>query len=171
MASYDYGKFEIVNWVKRNFPEGSTCLDVGACDGKWYNLLGDYLKMDACEVFLPNIWEHQLDLKYHKVFDCDIVDLKYVRYDLIIFGDVIEHMTVANAQKALAYAWPRCKNLIVGVPWLYAQGALYGNTYEVHIQDDLTPELFAERYPDLKLLYNTGHKYAYYYKGPNAELG
>ena len=32
-----------------------------------YNLLGDYLKMDACEVFLPNIWEHQLDLKYRKV--------------------------------------------------------------------------------------------------------
>ena len=35
MGSYDYGKTEIVEWVKENFPKGSTCLDVGACDGKW----------------------------------------------------------------------------------------------------------------------------------------
>lgn len=164
MASYDYGKKEIVEWIHRNFAQGASCLDVGACDGKYADLLGDYLVMDACEIFVPNIWNNRLDQKYRKVFNCDIVDLPYEHYDLIIFGDVIEHMTVENAQKALAYALPRCKDLIVGVPYLYAQGAIYGNKYEIHLQDDLTEAVFAERYPDLKMLYNTGKRYAYYHK-------
>ena len=165
MASYDYGKDKIIEWIRRNFSQGETCLDVGACDGKWADLLQGYLKIDACEIFAPNIWGHNLEHKYRKVYNCDIADLTYRHYDLIIFGDVIEHMTVPRAQQALAYARPRCKDLIVGVPWLYAQGAIYGNKYEIHLQDDLTPELFEERYPELKLLYNTGHKYAYYHAG------
>ena len=163
MASYDYGKIEVLHWIRRNFYEGQTCLDVGACDGKWSDLLGGYLKIDACEIFSPNIWAHHLKEKYRRVFNLDINEMEYKHYDLIIIGDVIEHMSVENAQKALAYALPRCKDLIVGVPFLYAQGALYGNQWERHIQDDLTPELFAQRYPQLQLLYDTGHQYAYYH--------
>ena len=47
MGSYSYGKEEVVNYIKSVFPKGSTCLDVGACDGKYFDLLGDYLKMDG----------------------------------------------------------------------------------------------------------------------------
>lgn len=163
MASYDYGKEEILNWIRRTFQKGDTCLDVGACDGKWAHLLDGYLRIDACEIFEPNIIQHNLAALYRQVYHADIVDLMYRHYDLIIFGDVIEHMSVERAQQAIAYALPRCRDLIVGVPYLYAQGELYGNKWERHIQADLTPERFAERYPDLKLLYDTGRQYAYYH--------
>ena len=105
MGSYNEGKLEVVEWVKQNFPKGSTCLDVGACDGKWWKLLGDYLKMDAVEIFQPNIAIHDLKRKYNKVFYGDIFGLEYEHYDLIIFGDVLEHMTVEKAQAVRRTAW------------------------------------------------------------------
>lgn len=163
MGSYDFGKDEIVAWVKDSFPKGATCLDVGACDGKWSRLLGDYLLMDAVEIFPMNIIKHNLNEKYRNAFCGDVKDLEYEWYDLIIFGDVIEHMTVENAQKVLDYARPRCKDMIVAVPYLYSQGAEYGNPWEVHIQNDLTPKIFNERYPNFKMLI-ANSEYAYYSK-------
>lgn len=161
MGSYDYGKTEIVEWVKENFPKGSTCLDVGACDGKWARLLGDYLTMDAVEIFPPS--GARLN-GYRRVLIQDIADYTYEHYDLILFGDVIEHMTVEKAQRVLEYAYPRCKDMIIGVPFLYHQDELYGNPWEKHIQEDLTEERFAERYPQYKLLLKAANDYAYYTK-------
>lgn len=164
MASYDYGKDEIVKWAKKNFKQYSRCLDVGACDGKWYNLLGNYFNMYAVEVFEPNIVNHRLREKYQKVYNCNIVDFRYYEYDLIIFGDVIEHLNVRDAQNVLEYAYSRCKDMIIGVPFLYKQDEIYGNPYEKHIQDDLTPELFAKRYPQFELILQPVDDYAYYHK-------
>lgn len=163
MASYDYGKIEVVNWVYQSFAPGCICLDVGACDGKWYDLLGAYLTMDAVEIFTPNIMQHALEAKYRHVYAGDIADYQYSWYDLIIFGDVIEHMEVSKAQQVLKHASGKCRDMIVGVPYLYPQDAIYGNPYERHIQPDLTPEIFAERYPDLELLWGNA-RYGYYHK-------
>ena len=161
MGSYNYGKAEIVEWVKQNFPHGATCLDVGACDGKWARLLGDYLTMDAVEIFPPN----GANLNgYRKVFIQDIADYEYDHYDLIIFGDVIEHMTVEKAQRVLEYAFPRCEDMIIGIPYELDQDAIYGNPWEIHIQNDLTPENFKERYPEYELLLRPTEDYAYYHK-------
>ena len=55
--------------------------------------------------------------------------------------------------------------MIIAVPWLYEQCAIYGNEYGIHIQDDLTPELFAERYLGFDVLCDPGHGYCYYHKG------
>ena len=65
MASCNIGKTEAVAYVKSHFEKGATCLDVGACDGKWSNLLGDYLLMDCVEIYAPNIAKHDLVSKYH----------------------------------------------------------------------------------------------------------
>ena len=163
MSSYKYGKPEVKWLIAKEIEKGAECLDVGACDGKWAGLLGHYLTMDAVEIFAPNIAEHNLDWKYRRVYCKDIADYVYSWYDLIIFGDVIEHMPVEKAQRVLEVASIRCRDMIVGVPYLYPQDAIYGNPYEVHIQPDLTPEVFAERYPDLELLWSCNN-YAYYHK-------
>lgn len=164
MASYNFGKDDVVNYIHEKFPNGGTCLDVGPCDGKWHNLLGDLMTMDACEIFKPNIENHQLEDRYRKVFNKDIFDLEYEWYDLILMCDVIEHMTVERAQKVLEYAKPRCKELIVAVPYLYSQDAIYGNPWEVHIQNDLTKEIFDQRYPGFRTLVRPVWEYAYYVK-------
>jgi len=170
-ASFEDGKNYIVSWVKSHFPKGSTCLDVGACDGKWYNLLGDYLKMDAVEIFVPNIEYHHLRDKYLNVFCGDVADFQYQWYDLIIFGDVIEHMSVQNAQKVIEYAKPRCKDMIISVPFQFPQEEMYGNKYEKHIQDDLTSALFDERYPGFRIISRPDMCYAYYAKENTLENG
>lgn len=169
MSSLENGKDEVVTWVKRHFPSGATCLDVGACDGKWFNRLGDYLTMDAVEIFHPYIEQYSLEQKYRHVFCCDIGDLVYCWYDLIIFGDVLEHMTAEDAQNVLRYAVPKCKNMIISVPFQWEQGVIRGNPWERHIQDDLTPELFDKRYPGFRILCRPSWNYAYYVKKESDE--
>ena len=162
MASLNDGKNWVCGWIRENFPKDSTILDVGACDGKWRRFLHDYPNMDACEAWLPNC--KNINDLYRQVSCCEIVNLQYAWYDLIIFGDVIEHMDTPTARKVLNYAAPRCKDLIICVPWQWKQGPYNGNPYEEHIQDDLTPEIFAERYPGFEVLHDPGNRICYYHK-------
>ena len=165
MSSYDYGKEQAARYMIERFENRfSTCLDVGACDGNWFNRLHDYFIMDAVEIFKPYIDYNCLEEKYRYVWNVDIADFQYDWYDLIIFGDVIEHMPVEKAQKVIEYAKPRCKNMIIAVPFLYKQDEMNGNKWEKHIQDDLTPELFEIRYPGFQMIEQPVPSYAYYVK-------
>lgn len=164
MPSSDFGKDYIVNWIRTRFPTDAEILDVGACDGKWRNLLHDYPNMDAIEIFPPNA--EYIRPMYREVINADVYDVQYRDYDLIIFGDVIEHMTVERAQAVLEYAKGSCKDMIVGVPYEYKQGKLYGNPWEEHIQDDLTDTEFVNRYRGFKPIITTWN-YGYYHKEIN----
>ena len=148
------------------FPPDAEILDVGACDGTWHKLLPEYTNMDAIEIFEPNLRNLT---GYRKVFHANMIGFEYDHYDLIIFGDVIEHMHVQDAQNVLAYADPRCDDMIIAVPFRLPQGAVYGNHWEIHIQDDLTPAIFAERYPGYDVLVDPGNSYMYYHKGDRTE--
>ena len=156
------GKEEICAWIRKEFSPAHfyKILDVGACDGKWRKLLPEY-RMDAVEVFRP--YAEKLRGYCHVIID-DIKNVKYApkTYALIIFGDVIEHMSVEDAQKVLEYARERCWDMIVAVPYMYAQGEVDGNPWQAHIQDDLTPEIFNERYPGFEILWSN-KDYAYYH--------
>ena len=164
MASLDIGKPEVVEWIKQNFRKGETCFDVGACDGKWSKLLSGFLVCDGIEIFAKNIIRHDLMSKYRHIVHGDIRKYQYDYYDLIIFGDVLEHMTVQEAQEVLRYAIPRCRDLIVAVPFQWVNRSHYGNKYEIHIQDDLTPKNVLERYEGIKPLF-IFERYGYYTKG------
>ena len=167
MASYNEGKYEIAKWILDCFEvrESIYILDVGACDGKWSDILRsmaqDKVYIDAVEAFQPNA--AKLGGKYDKVFTGEIKDYDYLSYDVVIFGDVVEHMDVQTASYCLDYAKKRSKDIIVSVPFLYKQGAIYGNPYERHIQDDLTPELFAQRYKGFEVVLRPKSDYAYYH--------
>lgn len=162
MPSFDYGKVEIAAWIRENFPADVSVLDVGACDGKWKRILPEYTNMDAVEIWPPNA--QQIADKYHEVFCADIADLEYGKYDLIIFGDIIEHLDIETAQKVLKNAKTKCKDMIIAVPFLYPQGEIYGNPYELHKQPDITAEVFEERYPGFEVLLDTGLNYCFYHK-------
>lgn len=161
MASYDIGKDVVVKWIREHFDSNARILDVGACDGKWRKLLPEY-KMDAVEIWKPNC--DRIKPLYDNVYCKNIADFCYNYFDLIIFGDVIEHMTVQQAQAVLSYAYDRCSDMIVAVPFLYEQGKIYGNPWEEHKQPDLTAEVFAERYHGFEVLHDTGKNYCFYHK-------
>ena len=162
MGSYNLGKQEAVEWIRQNIPHNETILDVGACDGKWRYLLYDYPYMDAVEIFEPNA--DSIRHMYRNMYNGDILDYRYEHYGLVIFGDMLEHMTVENAQKVLRYAEEHADNILVVVPFKYEQDAMYGNEHERHIQSDLTPKLFNKRYPGYEVLIRPHPNYCYYVK-------
>lgn len=163
-GSYNDGKEEVCAWIRANF-QGASILDVGPGSGTWRDLLPEY-RMDAVEIFAPTVEE--IKGKYDAVICADIADVSY-DYDLVIFGDVIEHMTVEKAQKVIEYARQHSRDFIIAVPWRYKQGPCYGNRWEIHIQDDLTPEIFEERYPGMIQLW-ANERYAYYHDGSREVL-
>ena len=162
--SYGFYKSEIKEYLKSKFKENIKILDVGAGCGTYYDLLSDYFRyIDAVEVFKPNIVNYNLKQKYHRVYNSDIKDFKYDFYDVIIFGDIIEHLDTNEAQDVLNYAYTRCKEMIVAVPYELEQGIEEDNVFEIHKQADLTPKIMKERYPMLKELYSN-ELYGYYVK-------
>ena len=129
MPSIYCGKPEVCEYLKGAFPRGSTCLDVGACDGEFGKMLNDHFKVDGIEIFKPYVEEYHLEDFYEKVIVEDIANYMYEWYDLVVFGDVIEHMGVKKAQYVLTYAREHSKDQVIAVPYLFIQGPLRGNEY------------------------------------------
>ena len=163
-VSYSYFKKEVREYLVNRFDRDSSILDVGCGSGTYYNLLGDYFEnIEGVEVFKGYIDKYDLENKYKKIYNENIRNMEYEYYDIIIFGDILEHLEVEEAKRVLDYALDRCKEVIVALPYCYEQGECNGNRFEIHKQSDLTKENVLERYPRLKLLYGN-EEYGYYIK-------
>jgi len=155
---YDWAGLRVADYVRAHYDTAARIMDVGAGQGKYRLLLRDYPDFDACEVWEPTAREEHLDELYRHVFVRDFVDLTATtwwsdgRYDLVIMGDVLEHMSVTDAQLVLLRTRSFGADVVVVVPYDYPQDEEGGNVYQRHIQDDLTPELMAATYPSLRLI-------------------
>lgn len=164
------GKTEIVNFIKPMLPVGATILDMGAGEGSYYDYFGTDYDWTAVEIWHDTA--EFLKTKYNQVYEQNIVDFKYDKvYDLVIFGAVLEHLTVEDAQKCLIAAKENSNLILIEIPFGLKQGALYGNEHERHIQDTLTPEQFNEYYPGFTMIqrFDSGdlHGAYYYWKKEN----
>ena len=78
-------------------------------------------------------------------------------YDLVIVGDVLEHLTIVQAQMLVTYLDNRKIPSIFSIPYNWPQSAdsdeVLRNKYEFHKQDDLCREVIAARYPQLMFLF------------------
>jgi hypothetical protein len=143
---------EIVDYLCNQFSPEATVLDVGAGAGAYFDSLHHHFhNMDAVEAHAPYITRFGLESKYRKVFNTDIVLFDIPDYDIIIFGDVLEHLTVEQARHVLDAACRHAKEVLVIVPYACPQDAVDGVEYEVHRQPDLTRDVFLERYPQMEL--------------------
>jgi len=129
-------------------------LDVGAGAGKGATVFGPPLSREVhgLEIFRKYIDEFDLRTKYAEVFCGNIMDwspCQLSKYDLLVAGDVLEHLTIDDARKLIRNCQLSGCSMIVQVPFLYEQGPENGNEYERHIQPDLTRDLMAVRYPML----------------------
>lgn len=159
-ALFDWAGTTIRRDIIRRFGPDATILDVGAGWGKYRFLLMEY-PMDACEVWGPYIEEEGLATIYDKVFEVDICDFDFDHYDVVIFGDVFEHIERARAKELLDRILGKCGEVYIAVPYLYPQHKVNNNPYEEHKQADLTDDLMQREYPGLKLLAKTAEKGVY----------
>ena len=160
-SSWFDGKEEIQSFLWRILPPNAKILDVGAGGGTYRQLLGPNYNWSAIEIWPPAA--EFLKTLYDTVYQIDIRNFVYTQnYDFIIFGDVIEHLEVVDAQQVLKEAKNHTSGILIGVPYNLVQDVIYNNIAEKHLQPDLTDEIFHQRYPNFKRIVHT-KRYGYYY--------
>ena len=123
-----------------------TVLDVGPGKGIYLDLirrdLGKSVVVDAVEVWQPYVDEFDLNKRYSHVDVQDIRDYQFNKeYDLIIFGDILEHMSERDAIEIWEKASKVSTHAIISIPIIhYHQDAANGNPYEVHVEEDWNSE-------------------------------
>jgi hypothetical protein len=160
--SYTLYKEEVKEHFLKNLVKRIRILDVGPGCGTYSHLLKEHFpNMDAIEIFANYIEQFDLNSKYNKVILGDIREFDFRDYDYIIMGDVLEHLSVKDAQQVIKRIQDLDILCLIAVPYNYEQGTYMDNVHETHLQPDLTPEIFLERYPMMKLLVGDD-KYGYY---------
>lgn len=152
---HDWAGHYIRDAINRSYlGRAAHILDVGAGWGKYRDLLPAH-RMDAVEVWEPYVEQEKLVDRYDTVFVDDIYDLvrnkdwaKY-HWDVIILGDVLEHLSPAKAKTVIKKCVAACDQIYVVIPFEYPQGEVDDNPYERHLQDDLTVDVMHTRYPQL----------------------
>lgn len=160
--SYNYFKKEIKEYFEENIPITKRILDVGPGEGTYSTLIRELgYKMDCVEIYEPYVSTYNLKDKYDKVIVDNVLNQDLSDYDFIILGDVLEHISEENAQLLIKKIVESGKECLVAIPYLMPQDGLDSNDYEKHLQEDLTPEVMKNRYPELECLYSN-MSYGYY---------
>lgn len=154
-----------------------SILDVGPGVGAYSDLLrSTYPNMDACEIYEPYVAKYGLKAKYNTVYVSNICDFEFDHYDLIIMGDILEHIEYDKALELVTKLYSKCEELIICVPYNLPAGPWGGNSHEAHIQDDLNPDTMKSRYVMLKEIlsqpvYDGRHNCGVYVKNENFIVG
>lgn len=146
--STGYFKNETKDYILNNFKTDCKILDVGPGIGTYSLLLSNYgyKNIDCVEIFEPYVHQYDLKSKYRNVYVGDIVDynIDFDIYDLIILGDVLEHISYENSMKLLNKI--QRSNIIICIPFESPQGEHFGNIHEIHLQEDLNLINFFDKY-------------------------
>ena len=152
--STGYFKSDTKNYITKKYNNTVRILDIGAGCGTYSDLLKNegFDNIDCVEAFHDYVIKFELASKYKNVFEGDVTELNidFSNYDLVILGDVLEHINTKDAQALLQKIGN--VNTIVGVPFNAPQGEHFGNSYEIHLQEDLTFVNFFERYQNFSPL-------------------
>lgn len=132
---------EFFNIIKT---EVNTVLDVGVGAGKygkmWYDLVNPQIDMQGVEVCGP-YFKRFADVYrkyYSEVHHGDIMESLQspeVKFDLVIFGDVLEHLPKSSGLDVLHFWVYRCKYMFIQYPSHYIQNPadVDGYFHEAHI--------------------------------------
>jgi len=146
------GKPLSIYWIKKLNPK--TVLDVGAGIGTYHSLIKNegivIEKIDALEVWQPYIEKYELETKYNKVFNVDAREWQDWNYDLVILGDILEHMSKEEAISVWKNVSKQAKAAIISIPIIHCpQGHDHDNPYEEHIKEDWTSKEVLESFSNI----------------------
>jgi predicted SAM-dependent methyltransferase len=128
----------------------STILDVGAGYGRWGILSREFLeiwddgnysdkwkrKIDAVEIFYKYVKPYHRYF-YDNVYIENAIDFMNVlneKYNLIICGDIIEHLEKKEGEEFIKKCLNCCKYLMINIPIgkKWEQDIINNNEYEIH---------------------------------------
>lgn len=163
-TSFPFFKEDVKNYIVNKVSIDKEILDIGPGQGTYAKLLDQHKNIDAVEVWAPYITKFKLETIYRNITNMNVSD--YAKqmnrnYDLIIMGDILEHLIVEDAQQVLDTFKSRANFILVAVPYKSKQSRKI-NTFENHLQEDLTHELFMERYSNFEMIFKN-KRYGYYW--------
>ena len=118
-----------------------TILDLGSGAGKYGELakkINPSIKLTAVEIEKDYIENFKLPSIYDEVWNISVTDLinpKYYNstFDLIVIGDIIEHLKKSDGIDLLNFLIYRCRWIILEFPHRYLQNSVDGYHSEAHI--------------------------------------
>lgn len=116
-------------------------LDIGAGAGKYGELakkINPTIKSIAIEIEKDYTKKFNLPLIYNEVWNISATDLIKPKYydstfDVIMIGDIIEHLLKSDGIDLLNFLVYRCRWIIVEFPHRYLQNSVDGYQSEAHI--------------------------------------
>lgn len=120
-GSSSKGKVNILEW-RRSLPAFKYVLDVGPGWGSYSKLLKRKGEIwHAVEIHEPYIDQFKLNNFYDKIYIKDILNFipkkeEVPFYDLVILGDVIEHLTKQNGIETLKKVFRYSKYCLISLP-------------------------------------------------------
>lgn len=142
--SSKHGKQYTLDLINRINPK--TVLDIGAGSGTYASYKKQGQHWTALEIWQPNIEQFNLKDLYDEVICGDARNVEFGSYDLVILGDVLEHMSKDEA-KSLLDKCKKSKYVIVSIPLgYYPQDEFEGNPYEKHVTDNWSRDDFIESF-------------------------
>lgn len=135
--SDEFGK----EWAKPHYKalDPHNVVDVGPGAGWWVNTLKPVTPEShwtAVEVFAPYVEKFNLNAIYDTVVVCNVLDARelLLSSDLVVFGDVIEHLAEQDARDLLTELLHYGVPVLVSVPIVACpQDAVGGNEHEIHL--------------------------------------
>jgi hypothetical protein len=144
--SAEEGQALMMSWIHQQNPQ--SMLDIGAGSGTYGRLMRTAHPSAyriGVEVWAPYVHRFALTEVYDWMIVDDVRELwgkLPPRVDIVILGDVLEHMPVEDAVRVWGLAKILARKAVyLSIPIVpYPQGHVEGNPYEEHVVDDWTDE-------------------------------
>ena len=143
--SSDEGK----DWIRAKVADLATTgavsvLDIGPGVGTYAKLLSQVPTSRVCgiEIYEPYVHTYRLHEYYDEITVADARTEPFPDVDVVILGDVAEHMSEDEARRLWAKAVAAAAQAVyLSIPVVhYPQGEIEGNHHEVHVVDDWNHE-------------------------------
>ncbi len=158
-GSAEEGRDLMFSWIFDKMP--ASVLDIGVGCGTYGKVLRELDPkpwLIGVEAWLPYVDRFGLTEIYDELVVADVRELftgrwryRWPRVDVVILGDVLEHMTVNEARKVWAQACVMARKAVyLSIPIIhYPQGHEEGNPFEEHIVDDWSHERVIDTFPGI----------------------
>jgi len=144
-------KEETMKFILDKYTPSRTILDIGCGCGTYSDLIcSTHKNIDGIEIFEPYVNMFGLKEKYRNLFVENAITFDYKYYDLMLLGDVLEHISESDGIALIERIYDKCEDMMIAVP-IGPQGVHYDNIYEIHLQDNLTNENFLAKYKGFKV--------------------
>lgn len=154
-ASALEGRDIMFSWMQAQQP--LSVVDVGPGEGTYGRMFRRLYRrpyLIGIEAWKPYVQRFDLTTVYDLVIQRDIRELtihEWPRTDVVILGDVLEHMTVQEAQRVWSLARSSAhKAVYLSIPIVRSpQGAVHGNPFETHVVEDWSHEKVLDAFPGI----------------------